>query len=82
METPSLLIFFAIDFRAATSSPCLHFPIGLEWIRSWEGSTMRNAKVAMLAYGLAVCFILAIAFHSPAKLLVADAPTTSSDTKQ
>ena len=45
---------------------------------------MRNSKVVMLAYGLAVGFILVVAFHSPAKLLVADAPAltaTSSDAK-
>jgi len=32
---------------------------------------MRNSKIAMLGYGLAVGFILAVAFHSPAKMLVA-----------
>jgi hypothetical protein len=46
---------------------------------------MRNSKVAVLAYGLAVGFILVVAFHSPAKLLVAaDVPAlaaTSSDAK-
>jgi hypothetical protein len=36
---------------------------------------MRNSKIAMLWYGLAVSFILVVAFHSPAKVLVAsDAP--------
>jgi len=32
---------------------------------------MRNSKITMLGYGLAVGFILAVAFHSPAKVLVA-----------
>jgi hypothetical protein len=36
---------------------------------------MRNSKVAMLGYGLAVGFILVVVFHSPAKMLIAaDAP--------
>jgi hypothetical protein len=41
---------------------------------------MRNSRIAMLGYGLAVGFILAVAFHSPAKVLVASgapAPTTA-----
>ncbi len=42
---------------------------------------MRSSKVAVLAYGLAVGFILAVVFHSPAKLLMADAPIAASDTK-
>jgi hypothetical protein len=36
-----------------------------------EGSTMRNSKITMLAYALAVGFILAVAFHSPSKQMVA-----------
>jgi hypothetical protein len=32
---------------------------------------MRYSKIAMLGYGLAVGFILVVAFHSPAKVLVA-----------
>ena len=40
---------------------------------------MRNFKVALLAYGLAAGFILTVAFHSPAKmLLTADAPAMTS----
>jgi hypothetical protein len=40
---------------------------------------MRNSKIAMLGYGLAVGFILVVAFHSPAKVLVAsDAPTPTT----
>jgi hypothetical protein len=49
-----------------------------------EGSTMRNSKIAMLGYGLAVGLILVVAFHSPAKLLVAPdgpAPTTALSAK-
>jgi hypothetical protein len=46
---------------------------------------MRNSKIAMLAYGLAVAFILAVAFHSPKKVLVASedasAPTTALSAK-
>jgi hypothetical protein len=45
---------------------------------------MRNSKIAMLAYGLAVAFILAVAFHSPAKVLMASdapAPTTALSAK-
>jgi hypothetical protein len=48
------------------------------------GLTMRNSKVALLGYGLAVGFILAVAFHSPAKLLVAadePAPAVASIAK-
>jgi hypothetical protein len=32
---------------------------------------MRNSKMAIIGYVLAVGFILVVAFHSPAKLLVA-----------
>jgi hypothetical protein len=40
---------------------------------------MRNSRVAILGYGIAVGFILAVAFHSPAKMLLAsDAPVASS----
>jgi hypothetical protein len=28
---------------------------------------MRNSKIAILCYGLAVGFVLVVAFHSPAK---------------
>jgi hypothetical protein len=47
---------------------------------------MHNSKVAVICYAAAVSFILAVAFHSPAKLLMgADAlapATTSSNSKQ
>jgi hypothetical protein len=50
-----------------------------------ERSTMHNSKVAIICYAAAVGFILAVAFHSPAKLLMeADAlapATTSSSSK-
>jgi hypothetical protein len=40
---------------------------------------MRNSKIAMLAYGLAVGFVLLVALHSPAKVLIAsDAPASST----
>jgi hypothetical protein len=40
---------------------------------------MRNSKIAILGYGLAVGFILAVAFHSPAKVLVAsDEPASTT----
>jgi hypothetical protein len=43
---------------------------------------MRNSKIAMLAYGIAIGFILVVAFHSPAKLLVAaDEQATTSSAK-
>jgi hypothetical protein len=45
-----------------------------------RGSTMRNPKIAILAYGLAAGFIWIVAFHSPAKVLAtadAIAPTTN-----
>jgi hypothetical protein len=45
---------------------------------------MRNSKIAVLCYLLATGFILVVAFHSPAKVLVAaDAPdhTTTLSTK-
>jgi hypothetical protein len=38
---------------------------------------MRNSKIAMLGYGLAVGFILAVAFHSPAKVLMASGAPAS-----
>jgi hypothetical protein len=45
---------------------------------------MRNSKIAMPWYGLAVGFILAVALHSPAKVLVASdeaAPPTPLNAK-
>ena len=40
---------------------------------------MHNLKIAMLAYGLAVGFILVVALHSPVKVLMAsDAPASST----
>jgi hypothetical protein len=43
---------------------------------------MHNPKVVVLCYVIAVGFILAVAFHSPAKLLAAaDAPAASSGVK-
>lgn len=39
---------------------------------------MHNSKVAIICYAVAVGFILAVAFHSPAKLQMADVPTTST----
>jgi hypothetical protein len=43
---------------------------------------MHNSKVAIVCYAMAVGFILAVAFHSPAKLLIAaDAPAAASSTK-
>jgi hypothetical protein len=41
---------------------------------------MRNSKIAILCYGLAVGFILIVAFHSPAKVLVAaDEPASTNE---
>jgi len=43
---------------------------------------MHNSKVAIICYAAAVGFILAVAFHSPAKLLItADVPAAPSSTK-
>jgi hypothetical protein len=45
---------------------------------------MRNSTIAMLGYGLAIGFILVVAFHSPAKVLAASdapAPTTALSAK-
>jgi hypothetical protein len=40
---------------------------------------MHNTEVAVICYAVAVGFILAVAFHAPAKLLItADAPAASS----
>ena len=40
---------------------------------------MHNFKIAMLAYGLAVGFILVVALHSPTKVLIAsDGPASST----
>jgi hypothetical protein len=39
---------------------------------------MRNSKIAMLGYGAAVAFILVVAFHSPAKVLVAAETTPTA----
>ena len=47
-----------------------------------EGPVMHNSKVAIICYALAVGFTLAVAFHSPAKLLItADVPAAASSTK-
>jgi hypothetical protein len=41
---------------------------------------VHNSKVAIVCYAMAAGFILAVAFHSPAKLLItADAPAASSN---
>jgi hypothetical protein len=61
----------------------LNFQLRLDGIVP-GGLTMRNSKVALLGYGLAIGFILAVAFHSPAKLLVAvdePAPAVTSNAK-
>jgi hypothetical protein len=45
---------------------------------------MRNSKIGMFGYGLAVGFILVVAFHSPAKVVAAadaPAPSTTLDAK-
>lgn len=43
---------------------------------------MYNSKIAMLAYGLALGFILLVALHSPAKVLMAShAPGSSTTVK-
>jgi hypothetical protein len=45
---------------------------------------MRNSKIAMLGYGIAIGFIFVVAFHSPAKVLVAadmPAPTAALNAK-
>jgi hypothetical protein len=43
---------------------------------------MHNSKVAIVCYAMAVGFILAVAFHSSTKLLVAaDTPAAASRTK-
>jgi hypothetical protein len=39
--------------------------------RFWGGITMSNSKIALLAYGLAVGFILTVAFHLSSKQMVA-----------
>jgi hypothetical protein len=41
---------------------------------------MYNSKIAMIAYGLAVGFILVVALHSPAKVLIASHAPASSTT--
>jgi hypothetical protein len=39
---------------------------------------MGNPKIAFIAYGLAVGFILVVAFHSPSKMLItASVPAVS-----
>jgi hypothetical protein len=58
----------------------LTFRLRLNIGRSW-GSTMRNSTVAIIAYALAIGFILAVAFHSPVKFKMAagaPAPTRSN----
>jgi hypothetical protein len=43
---------------------------------------MRNSKIAILCYVLAAGFILIVAFHSPAKVLVAaDVPAPTETAK-
>jgi hypothetical protein len=64
-------------FRA--HSVAFHSQLRLDVARFWEGSTMRNSKIAILCYGLAVGFVLVVAFHSPAKVVVAaDAPAPTA----
>ena len=61
-------------------SGCPRGEVAVRWRRFWEGSTMRNSKIAMLGYGLAVGFILVVAFNYPAKVLVAaDVPAPTTD---
>src|ERR1700722_2368706 len=70
----------AFDERLVALAPQLR----LDGAGSGRGSTMRNPKIAMLWYGLAVGFILVVAFHSPAKVLVASealTPTTALSAK-
>jgi hypothetical protein len=58
-------------------------PAGCGWT-GLGGLTMRNSKTAMLWYGLAVGFILAVSLHSPRKVLVASdesAPPTALNAK-
>ena len=46
--------------------------------RSPGGLPMGNSKIAILAYCLAVGFILAVAFHSPSKrFITASAPVAA-----
>jgi len=52
------------------------------WIASGGRGPMHNSKVAVICYAVAVGFILAVAFHSPAKLLItADVPASASSAK-
>jgi hypothetical protein len=47
-----------------------------------EGPVMHNSKVAIICYAVAVGFILAVAFHSPARMLItADVPAAASSAK-
>lgn len=50
--------------------------IGYQRSRSGEGAKVGNPKIALVAYGLAIGFILVVAFHSPSKTLItASVPT-------
>jgi hypothetical protein len=42
---------------------------------------MHNSKVSIICYAVAVGFILAVAFHSPVKLQMADVPAAASSTR-
>ncbi len=67
--------------RLSRVRSCLRPPVAVGWRRFWEGSTMRNSKIALLGYGLAAAFILIVAFHSPGKVLMAvdvQAPTVNA----
>jgi hypothetical protein len=67
---------------AARLAGCPQDQVAVGWRMFREGPTMPNSKIAMLAYGIAVGFILVVAFHSPAKLLLAtDDPATTLSAK-
>jgi hypothetical protein len=57
--------------RVRAGSIALDRRLRLDVTRFWEGSTISNSKIALLAYGLAVGFTLAVAFHLPSKQMVA-----------
>jgi hypothetical protein len=58
---------------------CPYPAVEVGWRTVLEGSTMRNSKIAVLCYGLAVGFILVVAFRSPAKVLVASDASPPND---
>jgi hypothetical protein len=58
---------------------CLRLPVALE-LSSLGGRGMHNFKLPIFAYVVAAAFILAVAFHSPTKTMIAAQDQTTTIT--